>query len=98
MRGTIAEAIRLKQAVIDAQNDMNARAARINEITAEQTRIRENMKTVAQTTDYYQRLLGKLNAQESSIETMQRERDQLAATRDAARARLESYLSTLTVG
>ena len=98
VRGTIAEAIRLKQAVIDAQNDMNARAARINEITAEQTRIRENMKTVAQTTDYYQRLLGKLNAQESSIETMQRERDQLAATRDAARARLESYLSTLTVG
>jgi septal ring factor EnvC (AmiA/AmiB activator) len=84
--------------VIDAQNDMNVRTARIVEITAEQTRIRENMKTVSPTADYCQRLLGKLNAQESSIEAMQRERDQLAAARDAARARLESYLSTLTVG
>jgi hypothetical protein len=98
VRGAIAEAIRLKQAVTDAQNDMNTRTARINEITAEQARIRENMKTVSQTTDYYQRLLGKLNAQESSIEAMQRERDQLAAARDAARTRLESYLATLTVG
>src|SRR6185437_9427897 len=98
VRDAIAEAIRLKQAVVDAQNDMNARTARINEITAEQARIRENMKTVSQTTDYYQRLLGKLNAQESLIEAMQRERDQLAAARDAARTRLEAYLATLTVG
>ena len=98
VRDAMAEAIRLKQAVIDAQNEMNARTARIGEITAEQTRIRENMKAVSQTTDYYQRLLGKLNAQESSIEAMQRERDQLSATRDAARSRLESYLSTLTIG
>jgi hypothetical protein len=98
VRDAIAEAIRLKQAVSDAQNDMNARTARINEITAEQARIRENMKTVSQTTDYYQRLLGKLNAQESSIEAMQRERDQFSAARDAARMRLESYLATLTVG
>ena len=97
VRDAIAEAIRLKQAVIDAQNEMNARTAKINEITAEQARLRENMKTVSPTTDYYQRLLGKLNAQESSIEAMQRERDQLAATRDAARAHLESYLGTLTV-
>ncbi|HWH51248.1 MAG TPA: DUF4139 domain-containing protein [Gemmatimonadaceae bacterium] len=98
VRDAIAEAIRLKQAVTDAQNDMNARTARINEITAEQARIRENMKTVSQTTDYYQRLLGKLNAQESSIEAMQRERDQFSAARDAARVRLEAYLATLTVG
>jgi hypothetical protein len=84
--------------VIDAQNDMNVRTAHIAEITAEQTRIRENMKTVSPTTGYYQRLLGKLNAQESSIEATQRERDQLAAARDAVGARLGSYLSTLTVG
>ena len=35
------------------------------------------MKTVSQTTEYYQRLLGKLNEQESSIETLQKERDDL---------------------
>jgi hypothetical protein len=98
VRDAIAEAIRLKQATLDAQAEIAARTQRIADIGAEQTRIREDMKTVASSTEYYQRLLAKLNEQESSIESLQRDRDQLIAKRDAARTRLESYLSTLTVG
>ena len=71
---------------------------RIAEITAEQTRIRENMKTVSQTTQYYERLLAKLNEQESSIESLQKERDSLTQKRDSLRKDLEDYLNGLTLG
>ena len=74
------------------------RTQQISDITVEQNRIRENMKTVGQTSQYYQRLLAKLNDQESSIERLQRERDDLLVKRDAARKDLEDYLRTLTVG
>jgi septal ring factor EnvC (AmiA/AmiB activator) len=56
------------------------------------------MKTVGQTSQYYQRLLTKLNDQESSIEKLQHERDDLQVKRDAARKELEDYLRELTVG
>jgi hypothetical protein len=98
VRDAIGKAIRLKQAVIDLDRQINGRTQQINDITQEQTRIRENMKTVSQGSQYYNRLLSKLNEQESSIETLQRERTSLIASRDSARKDLEDYLGTLTVG
>jgi hypothetical protein len=56
------------------------------------------MKTVSQNTEYYQRLLGKLNEQESSIEGLQKERDDLTTKRDGLRKQLEDYVSGLTLG
>jgi hypothetical protein len=53
---------------------------------------------VAPSTQYYERLLAKLNEQESSIETLQKERTALSARRDALRVELMEYISTLTVG
>jgi hypothetical protein len=56
------------------------------------------MKTVAQGSAYYNRLLSKLNEQESSIESLQKERTTMTAARDAARKEMEDYVSALTVG
>jgi hypothetical protein len=98
VRDALTRAVQLKQAVIDAERQMNARGQRIAEITAEQNRIRENMKTVAHNTQYYERLLAKLNEQESSIETLQKERAALEARRDGLRRDLEEFLNGLTVG
>jgi len=98
VRDALAKAIRLKQAVLDFERQINARSQQINEITAEQTRIRENMKTVSSGSQYYNRLLAKLNEQESSIESLQKERSTLITARDSARKDMEDYLSTLTVG
>jgi hypothetical protein len=56
------------------------------------------MKTVAQNAAYYQRLLAKLNEQESTLEKLQEERAALAVKRDGERRALEEYLATLTVG
>ena len=98
VRDALTRAIQLRRAVIDTERQITERTQRVNEITAEQTRIRENMKTVAQNAAYYQRLLAKLNEQESTLEKLQEERASLAQKRDGERRVLEEYLATLTVG
>lgn len=97
VRDAIAKAAQLRQAVADADRDITVRTQQINDITAEQNRIRENMKTVAPSTQYYERLLTKLNEQESSIEGLQRERAAITVRRDAARKDFDDYLSNLTI-
>jgi hypothetical protein len=97
VRDALVKAIQLKQAIIDTERQIADRTQQINDITTEQGRIRENMRTVGQTTAYYQRLLAKLNEQESSIEKLRQERDDLTRKRDTQRTALENYLSTLTI-
>jgi hypothetical protein len=98
VREALTRAVQLKQAVIDTDRQINERTARVNEITQEQNRIRENMKTVAQSAQYYERLLAKLNEQESLIERLQGERETLQQRRETQRRALEEFLATLTVG
>jgi len=98
VRAALAKAIQLKQSIADVEADINAHTQRVGEISAEQNRIRENMKTVSQTTEYYNRLLAKLNEQESSIESLQKERDALITKRASLRKELDDYLNGLTVG
>jgi hypothetical protein len=95
VRDALAKAAELKQAYLAIEREINARTQQIAEITAEQTRMRENMKTVAPSTQYYERLLAKLNEQESSIERLQRERGDLTGRREAARKELDDFLRGL---
>ena len=97
VRGALTRAIQLKQALVDVEREIAVRTQSIAEITAEQNRIRENMKILSQSTQYYERLLAKLNEQESSIERLQRERDGLVTRRDGLRRELTEYVSSLTV-
>jgi hypothetical protein len=98
VRDAIVKAIQMKQAVLDIDAQVTERTAQIADITLEQERIRENMKTVEAKSQYYERLLAKLNEQESTIERLQKERDDLLAKRDAQRKALADYLNTLNVG
>jgi hypothetical protein len=98
VRDAISRAIQLRQAVIESDRQILERTRQVQAITEEQNRIRENMKTVGQTTQYYERLLAKLNEQESDIERLQDERDELMRRRDTERAALEEYLNNLVVG
>jgi hypothetical protein len=98
VRDAIAKAVQLKQAVSDTERHMADRTRQIADITAEQGRMRENMRTTGSTTQYYQRLLAKLNEQESTIERLQTERDALTKQRDTHRQALDAYLNTLTIG
>lgn len=98
VRDAIGKAITLKQAIIDTDRQINERSTQVNNISTEQGRIRENMKTVEQKSQYYERLLTKLNEQESQIEKLQTERDELQKKRDGQIKELEDYLGGLTVG
>ena len=98
VRDAVGKAVQLKRAAMDVEQQVAARSQQIAEITAEQNRIRENMKTVAPTSPYYERLMAKLNEQETSIERLQKERGDLTSKRDDLRRELSDYLDTLTVG
>jgi hypothetical protein len=97
IRDVLAKAISLKNAVSDSQIQMQQRQQHIEQITAEQGRIRENMKTVAANNDYYNRLLKKLDEQETSIEKLQAEIQDLHKTLETQQKELEDYLGNLTV-
>lgn len=97
VRAAIEKAIELKQKAQDLAAQADLRGKRIAEISGEQVRIRENMKTIGQTSQYYERLLAKLNEQESQIEQLQKEQQELWIKRDAAQREVAEYLANLTL-
>jgi hypothetical protein len=98
VRDALAKAVALKYALVDTQRQMEQRQQRINQTTQEQTRIRENMKTVAANSEYYTRLLKKLDEQETQIEKLQGEITGLQQKLQAQQKELEDYLAGLNVG
>jgi DNA repair exonuclease SbcCD ATPase subunit len=98
VRAAVIKAVQMRRTMVDVERQIAAHTQQITEIAAEQNRIRENMKTVAPASQYYERLLAKLNEQESLIERLQKEREDLTAKRDELRRGLTEYLDSLTVG
>jgi len=98
VRDALAKAVSLKYALVDTQRQIAERQQRVNEITQEQTRIRENMKTVAANSEYSNRLLKKLDEQETRIEGLQKEVASLQQKQQGQQKELEEYLGSLNVG
>jgi hypothetical protein len=98
VRAALARVASMKAALADVKAEIAARDSEIEAISTEQGRIRENMKTVDGKSQYYERLLAKLNDQESRIEALQQERAGLIAKRDAQQRAMEEYLEGLTIG
>ena len=88
----------MKYALVDTQRQIEQRQKRVAEITAEQARIRENMKSITSTSEYYTRLLKKLNEQETTIEKLQVEVENLLEKQRQQQKELEDYLASLNVG
>jgi DNA repair exonuclease SbcCD ATPase subunit len=98
VREAVIRAIQMRQGIIDLEKQVADRAEQLSAIAQEQERIRENMRTVGQSTQYYERLLAKLNQQESQIELLQRERESLQQQLETQRTALADYLGGLTIG
>lgn len=98
VKAALAKAIAMKRGIGDTETQLRTRRAEIDRITKEQSRIRENLKTVAQNSDYSNRLLKKLNDQETQIEGLQKEADDLQHSLETQRRDLETYLGGLNVG
>ncbi len=98
VREALAKAATMKQAMVDTERQIEERQKKVADITAEQSRIRENLRTINQNTEYYTRLLKKLNTQETDLEKIQSETDELKTKLQSQRQELENYLSNLDVG
>jgi hypothetical protein len=98
VRKALVSAIEKKQKLVDFQRQIDQKKELWKQIGEEQNRIRENMKTVRQPSPYYDRLMTKLNDQESKIETLQTEIESLTQQMETQRKELESYLANMNVG
>jgi hypothetical protein len=98
VRDALARAAALKYGLVDTQRQIEQRQQRVNQTSQEQTRIRENMKTVAASSEYYTRLLKKLDEQETQIEKLQGEIVTLQQKQQTQQKELEDYLAGLNVG
>jgi hypothetical protein len=98
VKDALAKAIALKQAVVDADRDLAQVRQDKSELSAEQDRMRKNMQAVSPGTDYYKKLLQKMDDQETQFEQMETHEKQLVQQKQDRQKQLENYLSSLTVG
>ncbi|MCE5242937.1 MAG: hypothetical protein ABFD98_04760 [Syntrophobacteraceae bacterium] len=98
VREALGKAVELKQALEDSRRTLKGRQQELAEMDKEQGRIRSNMGTVKDSSQYYSRLMEKLNAQETTIEGVQAEiRDLEKKIREQEKS-LENYLANLSIG
>jgi len=99
VRTALQQAAQLKAQATEAERTRTAKQAEIQVIVQDQQRLRENMRTVQgnQNSQYYQRLLTKLNDQETKVEALQVDADRLQAEADAKRKALADFLNKLSV-
>jgi hypothetical protein len=98
VRAAIVRVADMRRALTETERLVNERFQQITTITQEQARIRENMSTVTAGSQYYERLLTKLNEQETEIEKLQQERADFSTRAEAQRAELEAFVANLNVG
>lgn len=95
VREALQRGAAMRREVVTTEREIAAVQQQIAEITAEQTRIRDNYRSVQQNTDYARRLLEKLNEQETQIEGLQKRLGELRDTLEARRKALSDYLAGL---
>ena len=94
-KAILQRAIELKTKVAELQRKINELTAERRGIADGQTRITRNMKAVSSDSQYYKRLLTKLNDQETQIEKLDKEIKALKTKLEAAQKALDSFLADL---
>lgn len=97
VRDELVKVIRARQAMAETSRQIEAKRQQVGSITNEQTRIRENIKSIPSTSQYYNRLLTKLNDQESELEKLGGEIKELTASMESQRKTLEQELEGMNI-
>ena len=104
-QGGISQAVRksleqvavMRQKMEESRQTIQETEARLVELRREQQRIHENLRAVASGSSFHNRMLAKLDSQESLIEQLQIEMVSLRTRLQGQRRALEKQLSNLTV-
>lgn len=97
VKDALAKAAGYRRELADLQRAIDQRQQEITQIAQDQNRMRQNMGTVDKTTQYYQRLLAKLDEQETALEAKQKDLEQLKQRLEAKRQELHAFLANLSV-
>jgi len=97
VKDALAKAAAMRTELATIQRGIDDHKSTLTSIAEDQNRIRENMRTVPQSSQLYERLETKLNAQETDVETKQKELDDLQTSLEAKRQALNDYLSHLNL-
>ena len=98
VKESLLAAAKMRQKLTDIQRGIDKSKAEINTITQDQTRIRENIKTLPDKTALRTRLMEKLDQQETQLDTLLKSIEQGQKDLEKSRKELEDYLNALTVG
>jgi hypothetical protein len=88
----LQKAVTLRERLEQTRTQVQRLAQRLETITQEQSRIRQNMERLATNSDLYNRYVRKLDQQETEIDSLRKESDNLKATEERQKRELEEYL------
>jgi len=97
VKETLEKVVAMRNELADVQRRGAQVNQQINDITQEQTRIRDNMKVLAQNSELYTRYLKKFDEQETQIERLREQLQKLREEETARQKQLEDYLANLQV-
>ncbi len=97
VREALEKAVGLRNELAATQRDLQATVQSLQQIDADQGRLRANLKATPPTAAAYKRYLEKLDKQEVELEKLQAKRDELQAKEHDQRAAFEAYLASLNV-
>jgi hypothetical protein len=93
LREALKKGAELLREISRTQEQVENLEAQLRSITQEQQRLRQNMQAVDRNSDYYKRLLGKLDEQETQIEQL---RESLAALEEDRSQKYQGYRDFLS--
>jgi prefoldin subunit 5 len=92
VKQALTEIVKRKGAIADAERKCAELERQAQEITTEQSRIRQNMERLDRTGDLYQRYVKKFSDQEDQLERLRTEATQARTQLDTLRKSLNEYL------
>jgi len=95
VKEALQRVVHLRSKLDDTRAQRTRIEQRIGEITAEHSRIRENMQRLQQSSDLYNRYVKKLDQQETELEKLRKEIESLKGTEVDQRKDLQNYVMTL---
>jgi hypothetical protein len=97
VKDALGKVVSMRNALSEVQRRRGQVEQQINEVAQEQTRIRDNMKVLAQNSELYGRYLKKFDEQETQIEGLREQLRELRADEETQRKQLDAYITGLQV-